>query len=60
MAKFIKLTAKSGGDTFHLNMDLVEFISSYNGETQLFVFKNDCNPYRVVETPEEIMKMLED
>lgn len=60
MAKFIKLTEKSDWNTFYLNMDLVESITTCNGETQLFIFNNDCNPYRVKETPQEIMRMLKE
>ena len=61
MAKFIKLTDMKRGNTFALNIDMVEYMlpASNNTGTAL-VSVTHHTKYEVLESMDDILMMLED
>lgn len=58
MAKFVKLTQKSGDHPLYVNIEFISIIRVVDGDT--LVFHENGEYYDVCETPEQILQMIAD
>lgn len=58
MAKFLKLTQKSGNHPLYVNIEFVSIIRVVGGDTLLFYENGEY--FVVCETPEQILQMIAD